>query len=92
MSKTTTLHARIDTDLKNSAENIFAQLNLTPTDAIKLFYRQVELQGGLPFEVKVPQKALAENKLFEEIEVGSKSAEQDGWLTLAESKKSIGIQ
>jgi len=91
MAKTTILHARIDTDLKNNAESIFEQLNLTPTDAIKLFYRQVELQGGLPFEVKVPQKVLAENKFFAEIEKGKRSAEEGGWMTLEESRKSIGV-
>ena len=91
MANTSTLHARIDTDLKNKAESIFAQLNLTPTDAIKLFYRQVELQGGLPFDLKVPAKTLAEQCLFEEIELGAKSAENNGWLTVEESKKKLGL-
>lgn len=89
MAKTSTLHARIETDLKNSAESIFAQLGLTAADAINLFYRQVELHGGLPFELKVPSKVLAEQKLFDEIEIGKKSAETDGFLSLADSKKAI---
>ncbi len=88
---TTTLHARIDTDLKNAAECIFAQLNLSPTDAIKLFYKQVELQGGLPFELKVPAKVQAEQKLFAEIECGAKSAEDSGWMSISESKRSLGL-
>lgn len=87
MAKTSTLHARIDTDLKNNAESILAQLNLTPTDAIKLFYRQVELQGGLPFDLKVPAKTLAERKLFEELEIGERSAAEQGWMSLDASKK-----
>lgn len=91
MAKTSTLHARIDSDLKNNAESILAQLNLTPTDAIKLFYRQIELQGGLPFDLKVPAKTLAERKLFEEIESGERSATEQGWMSLEESKKSIGV-
>ncbi len=89
MAKTSTLHTRIETDLKNNAEIIFAQLGLTSADAIKLFYRQVELQGGLPFELKVPNKVLAEQKLFSEIELGKKSAETQGFISLADSKKTI---
>lgn len=89
MPKTSVLHARIETDLKNIAENIFEQLGLTASDAIKLFYKQVELQGGLPFEIKVPPKVFAEQKLFEEIERGKKSAQEQGFLNLADSKKAI---
>lgn len=44
----------IEPDLKEEAENILAQLGLSPEEAITLFYRQVELHQGLPFEVKIP--------------------------------------
>ena len=87
--KTSTLHTRIDTELKNNVESILAQLGMTSADAIKLFYKQVELQGGLPFALKVPQKVLAEQKLFDEIERGRASAEQQGFMSLAESKNAI---
>lgn len=89
MAKTSTLHTRIETDLKNNVECIFAQLGMTSADAIKLFYKQVELQGGLPFELKVPQKVLAEQKLFDEIERGRTSAEKQGFKSLSESKNAI---
>ena len=91
MAKTSTLHTRIDTNLKDNAESIFAQLGLTSADAIKLFYKQVELQGGLPFEIKLPQKVLAEQKLFEEIEAGRKSAQEKGFLSIEESKNKLGL-
>ncbi len=86
MAKTTMLHIRIDTNLKNNAESILAQLNLTPMDAIKLL-----LHGGLPFDLKVPAKKLAERKLFEEIEIGERSADEQGWIRLETSKKNIGV-
>lgn len=89
MAKTSMLHARIETDLKINAESIFAQLGITSADAIKLFYKQVELQGGLPFELKVPQRVLAEQKLFTEIESGRASAEKQGFMSLSESKKAV---
>lgn len=91
MSKTDVLHARIDSELKENVENIFAQLGLTSTDAIKLFYKQVELNGGLPFEIKIPMQTLAENKLLEELKKGAESAEKYGWMSLEESKRKFGI-
>ncbi len=54
MTKTATIRARVEPNLKEEAETVFAQLGLSATQAIRLFYRQVTLQRGLPFEVKVP--------------------------------------
>ncbi len=54
MSKTAVITARIEPGLKKSVEQVFAQLGLTTTQAITLFLRQVELQQGLPFNLKVP--------------------------------------
>ena len=54
MIKTATVRARIQPKLKDRAENIFHRLGLNPTQAITLFYKQVELRGGLPFELAIP--------------------------------------
>ena len=54
MAKTQTISARIDPVLKANAEGIFNNLGLTTSQAITLFYRQVELSAGLPFPVKLP--------------------------------------
>jgi DNA-damage-inducible protein J len=54
MPKTAMIRARMEPDLKSEAEQVLAQVGLTPTEAIRLFYRQVSLQGGLPFEVRIP--------------------------------------
>ncbi len=56
MSKTSTIRARMEPDLKDKVEYIFQQLGLTTTQAITLFYKQVELQKGLPFDVIIPNK------------------------------------
>ncbi|MCP4417694.1 MAG: type II toxin-antitoxin system RelB/DinJ family antitoxin [Chloroflexi bacterium] len=56
MSKTAVISARIDPELKQSTEQIFRELGLSTTQAITLFYRQVGLQRGLPFSVKLPNK------------------------------------
>ncbi len=54
MPKTATISARVDADLKHSVERVFDSLGLNTTQAITLFFKQVELQHGLPFPVRVP--------------------------------------
>lgn len=56
MPKTAVISARIDPQLKHNAEEIFKELGLTATQAITLFYKQVELERGLPFAVRVPNE------------------------------------
>ena len=60
MPKTAVISARIDPELKNGAEEVFKELGLTATQAITLFYKQVELERGLPFVVRVPNDVTAE--------------------------------
>ncbi len=54
MSKTAMVRARIQPRLKDRAETVFHRLGLNATQAITIFYRQVELRDGLPFEVAIP--------------------------------------
>ena len=55
ISKTTTVSARIDEATKENAVRVFEQLGLTASQAIMLFYKQVELRQGLPFSVELPK-------------------------------------
>ena len=54
MAKTAMVRARIEPRLKEKAEGVFRKLGLSTTQAIALFYRQVELRKGLPFNVVIP--------------------------------------
>ena len=53
MSMQTNLNIRTDTEVKQNAEKIFAQLGLNLSTAVNIFLRQAIRQGGLPFEVKL---------------------------------------
>ena len=53
MAKTANLYTRIDPKLKEQAEYILNSLGLPPSSAITMFYKQVVLQQGLPFDVKL---------------------------------------
>ena len=57
MPNTSAVYARIDTDLKENAEDILAQLGITPSSAIQMLYRQIILQNGLPFDLRLPVSA-----------------------------------
>jgi DNA-damage-inducible protein J len=54
MSKTAIVRARIQPKLKEHAETIFHRLGMNASQAITLFYKQVELREGLPFNVAIP--------------------------------------
>ena len=68
MSKTAMVRARLEPDLKDHAENVFQRLGLNATQAITIFYRQVELRDGLPFDVVVPTPTT--KRTFEDSESG----------------------
>lgn len=50
------IRARIKEDLKEDVNKVFDKLGLTTTEAITLFYKQIKLNNGLPFDVKIPNK------------------------------------
>ena len=54
MSKTETIRARVEPELKRQAESVLSELGLSPTEAIRMFYRQVILRRGLPFAAELP--------------------------------------
>ena len=68
MSKTSTIRARIEPDLKGKVEHIFQQIGLTTTQAITLFYKQVEFKKGLPFDVAIPNETTL--KTFSDTDAG----------------------
>ena len=54
MNKSSRVEARMDNDLKQAAEAIFSQLGVSPSEAIRIFYKQVALHQGFPFDIRIP--------------------------------------
>ena len=52
--KTAAVHSRIQPEIKEQAERILQRLGLSPTEAIRMFYTQIALRNGLPFDVAIP--------------------------------------
>ncbi len=68
MAKEAMIRARIEPQLKGEVESIFQELGLSITDAITLFYQQVRLHRGLPFEVRIPNEIT--RRTFEDTDAG----------------------
>lgn len=54
--KTATARARIDPIIKEKAEHILYDLGLSVSGAFEIFYRQIILNNGLPFDVQLPNE------------------------------------
>ena len=66
-AKTANLYARVEPDIKEQAEAILSTLGIPASNAINMFYRQIILRQGLPFDVSIPQlRPLSLNNLSEE--------------------------
>ena len=60
MEKSATVHARIEPKTKKKAEGVLKKLGMSPTEAIRLFYNQICLRGGIPFPVLIPNETTKE--------------------------------
>ena len=95
MAKTANLYARIEPDVKEQAENILTALGIPVSNAINMFYKQIILQRGIPFEMKLPvKKPLAMGELTKE-QLGSELAKgmadiENGRVYLAGRTKPAG--
>ena len=56
IAKTAHISVRTDAELKSDVDNILKKLGLSQTEAINIFYAQIKLNNGLPFEIKIPNK------------------------------------
>ena len=75
-AKTANLYARREPNVKEQAESILSALGIPVSNAINMFYKQIILQRGLPFDVKLPAaepthiEDLDDEQLHAELEKG----------------------
>jgi len=55
VAKTTNINIRTEPETKRRIENLFSQFGITVSDAVNIFFRQSLMQGGLPFQVRIPE-------------------------------------
>ena len=59
MGKTTSINFRVDEDTKSQARSVFDNLGMSFSQGIMLFLRQVILNQGIPFDLKIPNELTA---------------------------------
>ena len=66
MAKSANLYARIEPEVKEQAETILNALSIPTSNVITMFYMQIILHNGLPFEVKLPDHPLDVSRMTPE--------------------------
>ncbi len=54
MANSSAVYVRMDPALKETAEEILAQLGITSSGAVQMLYKQIILHRGLPFSLTLP--------------------------------------
>ena len=55
MARTANVFARVEPEIKKQAEEVLDKLGIPMSNAVGMFLRQIVLQNGIPFEMKLPQ-------------------------------------
>ena len=94
--KTATFQMRINPEVKQCVEDVYARQGLTFTDAVNIFIQQSLNMGGLPFlvspENEAYMKAKAMRRLLDEVQQGWDSAEKEGWVSEEEAYRLLGVE
>ena len=59
MAKTATIQTRVDSIVKENAQNVLKKLNISMSEAISLYLTQIALHQGIPFAIKIPNELTA---------------------------------
>ena len=70
-AKSANLYARIEPEVKEQAESILSALGIPASNAINMFYKQIILQRGLPFDVKIPSSRPVDMSFLSEAELNA---------------------
>ena len=93
--KTSTFQMRINPEIKQKVEDVYAKQGLTFTDAVNIFIQQSLNLDGLPFlaspENEEYLKAKAVRRLMAEFQIGWESGEKEGWVSIDDVEAQLGI-
>lgn len=92
MANTSVIYARVDTNLKEKAEEILAKLGITPSSAIQMFYRQILIKKGIPFDLTLPDDEVIisnNNNIIDQLLKEVDTFQKDKTYTIDEIKELI---
>jgi len=55
-TKTANLNIRLDPELKEEVQQILDTLGLSTTEAVRAYFRQIQLHKGIPFALRIPNE------------------------------------
>ena len=82
--KSANIYARIEPDIKKQAEDILSSLGLSASSAINMFYKQIILKKGIPFDVTLNSNKPVDISLMSEEELSAEL--EKGYNQIAEGK------
>jgi len=101
MARTSNVFVHVEPEIKEQAEQVLTRLGISMSNAVGMFLRQVVLQRGIPFEIKLPQKSplvydsLSREQFDAEIEKGMDDIREGRVYSAdaveAEMKRDFGI-
>ncbi|MBR0127298.1 MAG: type II toxin-antitoxin system RelB/DinJ family antitoxin [Firmicutes bacterium] len=68
-TKTANVNVRIQQDVKQQAEAILEKIGLSRAVAIDMYYRQIIMNDGIPFPVKIPSVPVRDEMTDEQFDV-----------------------
>ncbi len=63
----------MDRETKEASEGVLREIGLSPTDAVRLLYRQIALRGEFPLELRVPNTLTAKVLTDSDNDIGIES-------------------
>lgn len=96
MSKTASVYTRVDPEVKEQAEIILDELGISMSTAMGAFLKQIVLQKGLPFDVKLPKSqpiaygALSDDEFNALMDSAAKSYASGKGISIEQFEKDFG--
>jgi addiction module RelB/DinJ family antitoxin len=84
MAKTSSIYARVEPELKKQAERVLEQLEIPMSYAVSMFLKQIVLQQGIPFEMKLPGRRPVDMSMLTDEELGVEI--EKGWNAIEEGR------
>ena len=82
--KSANIYARIEPDIKKQAEDILSSLGVSASSAINMFYKQIIIKKGIPFDITLNTAKPADISLLSEEELSAEL--EKGFNQIAEGK------
>lgn len=76
MAKTDSVYARVEPELKKEVEDIFSELGISTSTAINIFYRQVRMNRGLPFDLRLQSPLIIDDMSEDDLDESLTKADE----------------